>query len=73
LSLGFTWFEDDCPLPLCAVCGNMLPNQSVAPSKLKQHFTTKHAHLEGKEWNCFKRLVELHKTNELFGKEGKSV
>lgn len=60
LSVGFSWFGDeDCPLPLCVVCSDKLLNKAMVPSKLKRHFTTKHAHLGGNNLNYFKRLVEL--------------
>jgi hypothetical protein len=59
LSLGFSWFGDeDCLLPLCVVCGEKLPNEAMVLSKLKQHFTTKLARLDGKDLNYFKSLVD---------------
>ncbi len=54
LAIGFTWNgEEDCPLPLCTVCGIKLANTAMAPAKLKRHFTTNHNHLSNKTVDYF--------------------
>ena len=59
LAFGFHWTGNiDEPLPLCVVCGYKKANESLVPSKLTQHFKTRHSHLQGKSVNYFKRLLE---------------
>jgi hypothetical protein len=58
LTIGFTWIEEsNIPLPLCVVCGDKLANTSMAPVKLKRHFSTKHQTLSQKNIDYFKRLL----------------
>lgn len=59
LKFGFSWSGDvNRPSPLCVVCGEKLSNESMVPSKLQRHFTSKHSSLQDKELNYFERLVE---------------
>ncbi len=57
LATGFTWIEEDCPLPLCIVCGKKLANTAMVPAKLKQHFSTNHSHLSNKTVDYFLKLL----------------
>ena len=42
IKLGFTFSgNENNPCPLCLVCGDTLANESMAPNKLKRHFTSK--------------------------------
>ncbi|KAL7646078.1 UNVERIFIED_CONTAM: hypothetical protein RMT77_002979 [Armadillidium vulgare] len=59
LKFGFSWSGDvNRPSPLCVVCGEKLSNESMVPSNLQRHFTSKHSSLQDKELNYFERLVE---------------
>ncbi|GBO24366.1 hypothetical protein AVEN_186080-1 [Araneus ventricosus] len=43
LKYGFSITGDeDCPKPLCVVCGEILSNGSMKPSLLMRHLETKH-------------------------------
>ncbi len=72
LAIGFTWTgEENCPLPLCIVCGKKLANTAMAPAKLKRHFTTNHSHLSNKAVDYLRRLLDLQQKQRIFfGKEG---
>ncbi len=66
LVIGFTWTgEEDCPLPLCIVCGKKLANKA----KLKLHFTTNQSHLSNKTVDYFRRLGFTAETKIIFAKE----
>ncbi len=56
LAIGFTWTWEDCPLPLCIVCGKKLANTAMAPARLKWHFITNHSHISNKTVDYFLRL-----------------
>jgi hypothetical protein len=72
LTIGFTWIEEsNIPLPLCVVCGDKLANTSMAPVKLKRHFSTKHQTLSRKNIDYFKRL--LHEQENQASKFEKQV
>ncbi len=71
LTIGFTWTREDCPLPLCIVCGKKLANTAKAPAKLKQHFTTNHSHLSNKTVDYFRRLLDSQQKQRKFS--GKKV
>jgi hypothetical protein len=54
LNIGFSWSGNvDDPRPWCVVCGEKLSNESMVPSKLKRHFSTKHSHLVDKNASYF--------------------
>lgn len=58
LSFGFTFNgPENRPVPQCIVCGEKLSNESMVPSKLKRHLSSKHSHLLGKDKNYFSRLL----------------
>lgn len=60
LKMGFTWFGDKLnPRPKCVVCGFVLSNEAMVPSKLKRHFSTKHGHLSEKPLQYFTDLIKL--------------
>lgn len=59
LKFGFSWTgSDKRPIPLCVVCGDTLSNESMVPSKLERHFTTKHSYLKNKGVSYFQRLLD---------------
>lgn len=67
LAIGFTWTgEENCPLPLCIVCGKKLANTAMAPAKLKRHFTTNHSHLSNKTVDYFRRLLDSQNKQRKF-------
>lgn len=66
LSMGFTWCGDGLlPKPKCVVCGDELSNESMVPSKLKRHFSTRHSNLSDKPVEYFKRLLLLNERQSL--------
>lgn len=61
LSIGFTWTGDkNFPLPKCIVCGNILSNECMVPSKLKRHFAMKHNDISTKNAAYFERLLKMN-------------
>lgn len=67
IKFGFIWSgEEKGPRPQCVVCGKVLSNESMKPSHLKRHLTTKHTALKDKPVDFF-----LRKRNEL--KQSKST
>lgn len=57
LAYGFSWNKDEGnPRPVCVVCGEILSNESMAPSKLKRHLATKHPGESHKGSSYFSRL-----------------
>ncbi len=70
LAIGFTWTgEEDCPLPLCIVCGKKLANTAMAPAKLKRHFTPNHSHLSNKTVGYFRRLLDSQQKQRKFSEK----
>jgi hypothetical protein len=62
LAMDFSWTEDEnCPLPLCIVCGKKQSNTAVVPEKLGRHFTTNHSRLSNKKTDCFQGLLDSQK------------
>ncbi|XP_023211907.1 protein ZBED8-like [Centruroides sculpturatus] len=58
--MGFTCCGDKLiPRPKCIVCGFVLSNEAMVPSKLLRHFSTKHDHLSKKPLEYFKDLIKL--------------
>lgn len=49
----FSGMEDE-PLPQCVICFEILANESMKPSKLERHLTTKHAEYKSKPIDFFK-------------------
>lgn len=45
--------------PECVICGKKLTNDSMKPSKMKQHQETKHQETIGKSQEFFKRMKQL--------------
>ena len=71
LKFGFSWSGDVAqPCPLCVVCGEKMANESMVPSKLQRHFTTKHSCLQDKDLNYFQRLLQQQsKQRNVFRKQ----
>ncbi|KAI6658867.1 SCAN domain-containing protein 3 [Oopsacas minuta] len=63
IRFGFTSiFKDGLQKPQCVVCGEVLSNEALKPSKLSKHLQTKHKELISKPVEFFKR-----KRDELTG------
>ena len=61
LSFDFSWTgSGDNPKPVCLLCGIEMASKSMLPSKLGQHFRSKHYHLLDKPASYFKRRYEQH-------------
>ena len=50
---------DNEPRLQCMICGEVLSNNSMKPSHLQRHVTTKHAHLQDKPAEYFTRKCDL--------------
>lgn len=50
-------------LPQCVVCGDILANGNLKPSKLKIHLVAKHPNLKNKPTEYFERLNDQFKRN----------
>ncbi|CAG4936068.1 unnamed protein product [Parnassius apollo] len=62
INYGFTYCGDEsCPTPKCPVCGETLGNNSMVPSKLIRHLTTKHPSVAQKDKTYFQRLKDQSK------------
>jgi hypothetical protein len=46
------------PRAVCILCNEVMQNISMAPSKLKRHFETKHSEHNGKHVSFFPTYVE---------------
>lgn len=58
--MGFMWCGYKLiPRPKYTVCGLVLSNEAIVPSKLLRHFSTKHDHLSKKLLQYFKDLIRL--------------
>ena len=68
LKYGFHWTGDaTVPSPLCVVCGQVLANESMVPTKMNRHFTTNHPSLQSKNVDYFKRLLQSNaKQSKIF-------
>lgn len=59
LSYGFSYCGPDfTPSPQCVICGIVLTNESMRPSKLKGHFSTFHSEHKGKPLAFFERMKQ---------------
>ncbi|CAI6345195.1 unnamed protein product [Macrosiphum euphorbiae] len=57
LKFGFCAFNmGDLVQPQCVVCGELLTNENLKPSKLKRHLDTKHPNLKEKPIEYFESL-----------------
>jgi hypothetical protein len=55
--MGFTEDGDKTsPRPVCVLCNEVLQNSSMAPSKLKRNFVTKHSEHKGKPLSFFSNV-----------------
>ncbi|XP_057654818.1 zinc finger BED domain-containing protein 5-like [Diorhabda carinulata] len=80
LQYGFTFIgTDEEPLPQCVICFETLANESMKPSKLQRHITTKHPVCSNKPLIYFqKKKTELFSTrsnmeNVLLGQGNKNI
>ena len=52
--------DSEAPCPLCLICNSKLSNESMKPSKLLRHMTTKHPELKDKPLEFFVRRKRDH-------------
>ena len=64
LMLGFIPSETLPIKPICFLCGEMLSNESMKPSKLMRHQHTKHAATISNDSSFFLRKKELYLSNQ---------
>jgi hypothetical protein len=70
LDMGFTFTDNKgIQQPLCVICGEVLSNQAMVPSKMMRHLETKHSNLQGKNRTYFEQLLSDHKKqSQMFSK-----
>jgi len=73
LKFGFCAFNmgehNNLVQPQCVVCGELLANESLKPSKLKRHLDTKHPNLKEKPIEYFESLKpNFHKNQKIIKK-----
>ena len=70
LDMGFTFVDKKgIQKPLCVVCGEVLSNQAMVPSKMQRHMDTKHSNLRGKNRIYFQQLLDgQQKQSNMFSK-----
>ena len=79
LNFGFTSvIENSIEKPQCVICSKVLTQESMKPSKLKQHLESRHSELVGKSVDYFRRKSELLKNCRLnsegmWAKQNKAV
>ena len=79
LNFGFTSvIENSIEKPQCVICSKVLTQESMKPSKLKQHLESRHSELVGKLVYYFRRKSELLKNCRLdsegmWAKQNKAV
>lgn len=71
LEYGFTQTRDlEDSRPQCVICSEVLTKESLKPSKMLRHLTTKHESLQSKPLKFFQRkLQELHGRKSLIQKD----
>lgn len=50
----------------CVVCGELLANESLKPSKLKRHLDTKHQNLSDKQIKHFESTIHNFHKNQKY-------
>ncbi|KAJ1158889.1 hypothetical protein NDU88_011561 [Pleurodeles waltl] len=74
LKYGFIGTGDShAPKPLCIVCGEMLSNEAMKPSKLLRHLTTKHPGIKDKPLGYFERKKREHLAQKIFMRATTSI
>ena len=79
LNCGFTSvIENSIEKPRCVICSKVLIQESMKPSKLKQHLESRHSELVGKSVDYFRRKSELLKncrldSERMWAKQNKAV
>ena len=79
LNFGFTSvIENSIEKPQCVICSKVLTQESMKPSKLKQHLESRHSELVGKSVDYFRRKSELLKnccldSEGMWAKQNKAV
>jgi len=59
LDYGFTSIEKQgIQQPLCVICGDVLSNEAMVPSKMQRHLQSKHQNHIGKNKTHFKRMLD---------------
>lgn len=67
INIGFTVIDiSNLPRPQCVICFKIFSNQSMKPSLLKRHHSTKHSILEIKPKDYFvQKLSEMKSTKKI--------
>ena len=79
LNFGFTSvIKNSIEKPQCVICSKVLTQESMKPSKLKQHLESHHSELVRKSVNYFRRKSELSKncrldSERMWAKQNKAV
>uniref|UniRef100_A0A8C3HDY0 Uncharacterized protein n=1 Tax=Chrysemys picta bellii TaxID=8478 RepID=A0A8C3HDY0_CHRPI len=64
IKYGFTCIGDqECPKPLCVICGDVLANSSLKPSLLRRHLETRHPAQLDKPVDFFKQKLAEKKSD----------
>ncbi|KFD63479.1 hypothetical protein M514_24405 [Trichuris suis] len=58
LKYGFITAPNNKQLPMCLLCNRVFSNESMKPSRLKEHLAKIHPDKAGKDFNYFKSLPE---------------
>ena len=58
LSYGFIPSPYNCQLPMCLLCDHVFSNEAMKPSRLKEHFSTKHSDHVNKDIEFFQHLKD---------------
>ena len=67
LKLGFIPAPDNPHTPMCLLCGKMLSNEAMKPSRLKSHLMRMHKEKEDKPLSYFQSLCAKYKNRKSIG------
>ena len=66
LRYGFIPSPHNCQLPMCLLCDRDFSNEAMKPSRLKEHFSTKHSDHADKDIAFFEYLNIIPLSKSLF-------